>query len=176
MELSQKMEKAKKYQPSLALTRSSRMNKQTTELILNLRQYSEGFTDGPGVFKEAADLITKLSKQVDELESVCGEAYQVVGSLLSDVGQFESDHGTKILDNLSEARLVHKDVLPWPSFYSRKPALETYTELVKDTLIDDPLERLRMFCSIALYGMDWVASESFFEDVEKAMGKPVNEG
>lgn len=47
---------------------------------------------------------------------VCMEAYQVVGSLLSDLGHFESEQGRKILDNLSEARMVHNDVLPWPSF------------------------------------------------------------
>lgn len=51
-----------------------------------------------------------------DAEQVCAEAYQVVGSLLSDLGQFESDHAEKILDNLSQARMVHADVLPWPSF------------------------------------------------------------
>jgi hypothetical protein len=47
---------------------------------------------------------------------VCAEAYQVVGSLLSDLGQFDTDRGQHILENLSQARLVHTDVLPWPSF------------------------------------------------------------
>jgi hypothetical protein len=51
-----------------------------------------------------------------EAELVCCEAYQVVGSLLSDLGVFDSPEGQKVLDNLSEARLVHKDILPWPSF------------------------------------------------------------
>lgn len=51
-----------------------------------------------------------------EAKTVCAEAYQVVGSLLSDLGQFESDIGQKILDNLHEFRMVHDDVLPWPSF------------------------------------------------------------
>jgi hypothetical protein len=50
-----------------------------------------------------------------ELEQVCAEAYQVVGILLSDLGQFNTERGIKILDNLSEARMVHTDVLPWPS-------------------------------------------------------------
>jgi hypothetical protein len=47
---------------------------------------------------------------------VCAQAYQVVGSLLSDVGRFDSERGRKILDNLSACRVVHDDVLPWPSF------------------------------------------------------------
>ena len=54
-------------------------------------------------------------RRVAELERVCAEAYQVVGVLLSDTDQFDTDHGEKILDNLSEARIVHEDVLPWES-------------------------------------------------------------
>lgn len=54
--------------------------------------------------------------RVEELEKVCAEAYQVVGSLLSDLGKFDTPQAEKILDNLSEARMVHDDVLPWPSF------------------------------------------------------------
>ena len=51
-----------------------------------------------------------------ELEEVCAEAYQVVGSLLSDLDIFETDYARKIMDNLSEGRCIHDDVLPWPSF------------------------------------------------------------
>lgn len=51
-----------------------------------------------------------------EAARVCAEAYQAVGSMLSDLGQFDTPHGEKLLDNLSEHRLVHDDVLPWPSF------------------------------------------------------------
>ena len=53
---------------------------------------------------------------LSEAEQVCAQAYQVVGSLLDDLGQFDSEMGNKILDNLAEARMVHDDVLPWPSF------------------------------------------------------------
>jgi hypothetical protein len=59
--------------------------------------------------------------RIDELETIIGEAYQVVGSLLSDLGQFDSEHARKILDNLGEQRMVHADVLQWPSF-ERPPA------------------------------------------------------
>lgn len=57
-----------------------------------------------------------MEADVDEIRKVCAEAYQVVGSLLVDLGQFNTDRATKILDNLNEQRLVHGDVLPWPSF------------------------------------------------------------
>jgi hypothetical protein len=51
-----------------------------------------------------------------EAEMVCAEAYQAVGCMLSDLGQFDSERGQKLLDNLSRARMVHQDILPWPSF------------------------------------------------------------
>jgi hypothetical protein len=51
-----------------------------------------------------------------EAQRACAEAYVVVGSLLSDLGQFDTNRGQHILDNLSGARIVHADVLPWPSF------------------------------------------------------------
>ena len=51
----------------------------------------------------------------DELEQLCAEAYQVVGVLLDDTGQFNTEHACKILDNLSQMRRVHDDVLPWKS-------------------------------------------------------------
>ena len=54
-----------------------------------------------------------------EAALVCAETYQAVGSMLSDLGQFDAPHGEKLLDNLSEHRLVHDDVLPWPSFEDR---------------------------------------------------------
>ena len=57
-----------------------------------------------------------------DAEAVCAEAYQVVGSMLDDLGQFDTERGGKILNNLAEARLVHKDVLPWPSFAAPAPA------------------------------------------------------
>lgn len=64
-----------------------------------------------------------LPQEPREAEQVCAEAYQVVGSLLSDLGKFDTDEAEKILDNLSQAKLVHKDVLPWPSYEPREAAL-----------------------------------------------------
>lgn len=48
-----------------------------------------------------------------EAAEVCGEAYQVVGALLDALGIFDTPEGEKILDNLSQHRMVHRDVLPW---------------------------------------------------------------
>lgn len=60
-------------------------------------------------------------KAASEAELVCAEAYQVVGTLLSDIGQFDTERGQKILDNLSEARMIHTDILPWPSIERAAP-------------------------------------------------------
>lgn len=62
-----------------------------------------------------------VAPAIPDAERLLAEAYQVVGLLLSDLGQFESDHAEKILDNLSQMRVVHEDVLPWPSFSSEVP-------------------------------------------------------
>ncbi|ECN9265256.1 hypothetical protein ZL58_14565 [Salmonella enterica subsp. enterica serovar Typhimurium] len=49
-----------------------------------------------------------------ELETVCAEAYQCVGVLADAAGVFESSQKVSdLLDNLSEARLVHMDLLPF---------------------------------------------------------------
>lgn len=71
-------------------------------------------------------------------EAVCAEAYQVVGHLLDDLGQFDTERGGKILDNLNEARLVHKDVLPWRSFAQPAPAAVPpgYADELLDTIRD----------------------------------------
>lgn len=58
-----------------------------------------------------------LNKRIKDLERICGETYQVVGSLAGDLGVFgSSEEVRKVLDNLSQQRLVHHDVLPFPSF------------------------------------------------------------
>lgn len=69
------------------------------------------------------------SARIEELETICAEAYQVVGQfsdMLPDA---------KILDNLSQQRLVHKDVLPFkpvqsPEVQKLRKALEWYADPV----------------------------------------------
>lgn len=68
-------------------------------------------------FHSTASLLREAARAIRDAESeaaeVCAEAYQVIGVLLSDTGQFDTPHGEKVLDNLSAAKRVHKDVLPW---------------------------------------------------------------
>lgn len=60
------------------------------------------------------DFVDYQTKRVTELESICVESYQVVGALVDAAGVFETSEAvSKALDNLSEAKLVHEDVLPF---------------------------------------------------------------
>jgi 5'(3')-deoxyribonucleotidase len=74
--------------------------------------------------KPKQDVLSKLltsssdGAEVSEAELVCYETYAVMGGLLSlldldERGELvDVEKITKLLDNLSEAKLIHKDVLP----------------------------------------------------------------
>lgn len=49
----------------------------------------------------------------DVLSTVCAEAYQVVGVMADALGVFGDAAVQKVLDNLSQQKLVHRDVLPF---------------------------------------------------------------
>ena len=46
-------------------------------------------------------------------KKVLAEAYQIVADLLNHLQIFDTLKGQAILDNLSQEKLVHKDILPW---------------------------------------------------------------
>jgi len=50
-----------------------------------------------------------------ELHALISEAYQVIGVLALDAGRSGDPQVLKALDNLAAGRLVHVDVLPFPS-------------------------------------------------------------
>lgn len=49
----------------------------------------------------------------EQCAAVLAEAYVVAGELLGRTGEFHSPRAVKLLDNLSQMRKVHDDVLPW---------------------------------------------------------------
>lgn len=49
----------------------------------------------------------------DGLSTVCAEAYQIVGVMADALGVFGDAAVQKVLDNLSQQKLVHRDVLPF---------------------------------------------------------------
>lgn len=57
--------------------------------------------------------ILTSSEEYPEAAAVCAEAYQVVSILLEQTGQFDTPRAQHLLDNLSQHRLVHKEILPW---------------------------------------------------------------
>jgi hypothetical protein len=54
-------------------------------------------------------------KRIEELKRVCAELYQVIGALSGAHHDcFSHPDVQRALDNASEGRLVHKDLLPFP--------------------------------------------------------------
>lgn len=97
----------------------------SAECMASVQEILDGKDRGDGVANEPWESIRRrlialvapapAQQEPSEAEMVCAEAYQVVGCLLSDLGLFETEQARKILDNLSAARRVHQDVLPWES-------------------------------------------------------------
>ncbi|EOX3278282.1 DUF551 domain-containing protein [Escherichia coli] len=59
----------------------------------------------------------------DELLTVCAEAYQVVGAMAEALGIFDSTEVQKVMDNLSQQKLVHADVLPFAVSGGNSPVI-----------------------------------------------------
>ena len=57
--------------------------------------------------------MSDTNTRIEELEALCAEAYIVVGALLSAAGMFDTEAGQNVLDNLAEAKLIHKNVIPF---------------------------------------------------------------
>lgn len=52
----------------------------------------------------------------------------------------------------------------------REPAIVRFNTSIGDE--QDPIERLRFFCSIAMNGQDWVDVEPLFDDLTAALSQP----
>jgi hypothetical protein len=52
--------------------------------------------------------------RIAELELLCAELYQVIGALADHADCFDHPDVQRALDNAAKARLVHRDLLPWP--------------------------------------------------------------
>ncbi len=66
-----------------------------------------------GNFRETSETSTNSPVIPDGLSTVCAEAYQVVGVMADALGVFGDAAVQKVLDNLSQQKLVHRDVLPF---------------------------------------------------------------
>lgn len=68
----------------------------------------------------------------DGLSTVCAEAYQVVGVMADALGIVDDAAVQKVMDNLSQQKLVHGDVLPFS--LPAAPQLEASREVSEETL------------------------------------------
>lgn len=69
-----------------------------------------------GIAKPSIEQIKHLYPELTEdIDRLLAWTYQAVGVMLSDLGQFGTERGNKLLDNLSKGKLVHDDILPWLS-------------------------------------------------------------
>jgi hypothetical protein len=70
--------------------------------------------DAQGVWNRRASLVqgTEATEGGGAVR-VCHETYAAIGSILRDMAGKGHPQAEKLLDNLSEARLVHADVLPF---------------------------------------------------------------
>ncbi|EFB7563127.1 DUF551 domain-containing protein [Escherichia coli] len=76
----------------------------------NLRENKDSSTNN---FRETSETSTNSPVIPDGLSTVCAEAYQVVGVMADALGVFGDAAVQKVLDNLSQQKLVHRDVLPF---------------------------------------------------------------
>jgi len=78
-----------------------------------LAAHAEGI-NGFHLLKVAENNEIDARCHIVELEEICAEAYQVVGILADKAGVFETSVAvSKVLDNLSETKMIHKDILPF---------------------------------------------------------------
>lgn len=59
-------------------------------------------------FRDALD-----NGEFETLQRICAEAYQCVGYLAEECGAADDEHVIKLMDNLSQMKLVHEDLLPF---------------------------------------------------------------
>ncbi|HBA7071343.1 TPA: DUF551 domain-containing protein [Escherichia coli] len=76
----------------------------------NFRENKDSSTNN---FRETSETSTNSPVIPDGLSTVCAEAYQVVGVMADALGVFGDAAVQKVLDNLSQQKLAHRDVLPF---------------------------------------------------------------
>lgn len=53
------------------------------------------------------------NSRIEELEILCAEAYIVIGYLAERCGVFDNELVVKVMDNLSEHKVIHEDIIPF---------------------------------------------------------------
>lgn len=94
-------------------------------------EYFSFMVDGEEIYEGTIDAwkgwqarAALAEQESDKLKRICGESYQVVGSLASSAGLFDHPAVIKALDNLSKQELMHDDVLPFVAEQEAQPLSE----------------------------------------------------
>lgn len=74
-------------------------------------EYQYGFLDALDSCKQAIKPTAELEARIEELETLCGEAYQAIG-YLCEAQVVPNENILRLMDNLGAAQMVHKNVLP----------------------------------------------------------------
>ena len=100
-----------------------------------------------------------------ELERVCGELYQVLGSLADHAGVYDHPDVQRALDNAARGRLVHTDLLPWPKtpLPGHEPPQTNLDAVINATEIGAGLDALSIKEFCRRYGI----SDSFFYKLQR---------
>ncbi|HIB0358198.1 TPA: DUF551 domain-containing protein [Escherichia coli] len=81
--------------------------------MLQAGNFRENKNSSTNNFRKISETSTNSPVIPDGLSTVCAEAYQVVGVMADALGVFGDAAVQKVLDNLSQQKLVHRDVLPF---------------------------------------------------------------
>ncbi|HCO6929468.1 TPA: DUF551 domain-containing protein [Escherichia coli] len=84
-----------------------------SDTMLQAGNFRENKDSSTNNFRETSETSTNSPVIPDGLSTVCAEAYQVVGVMADALGVFGDAAVQKVLDNLSQQKLVHRDVLPF---------------------------------------------------------------
>lgn len=110
-----------------------------------------------------------LAQKATELPSpgrvIAWQAQWSNGGSWKDTGapQRTEDEAWTLLEN---SKVMTKRVVPLVTLIPGPTALEKYRELEVDKNNLSPLENLRVFCSLAMRGQDWLDVERFFTALE----------
>jgi hypothetical protein len=105
-------------------------------------------------FSDDLDLVEFSNKLIhlkhEELICIIAQCYQVIGVLANECGRFDDEHVMKALDNTSGMRMIHDDVLPFPSKIQPEERPVAWWNRTKDTVSTDPVHRHNKDC-VPLY-------------------------
>jgi hypothetical protein len=106
---------SRKLQGALAAIKHNGLTLVKTESSYVLLNLGEIFANQTILPKNGELKDVHLTQVTDELQQIIAQSYQVIAVLANDCGRFDTPSVSKALDNTSQMKLIHRDVLPFPS-------------------------------------------------------------